>query len=46
MNWETVFRAIEIEKRTSAAEAVTRVGRYGTAEAVPFVQRRFFPQHV
>jgi hypothetical protein len=35
-----------LEKRTSAAEAVKQAGLYGTAEAVPFVQRRFFPQHV
>jgi hypothetical protein len=30
------------EKRTSAAKAVKREDIYGTAEPVPFVQRRFF----
>jgi hypothetical protein len=32
------------QKRTSAAEAVKHQAIYGTAKAVPFVQRRFFIQ--
>jgi hypothetical protein len=32
------------QKRTSVAEAVNHRSIYGTAEAVPFVQRRFFIQ--
>jgi hypothetical protein len=32
------------QKRTPAAEAVVGTASYGTAEAVPFVQRRFFIQ--
>ena len=33
------FAPIYIEKRTSAAEAVKRIGIYGTAEPVPFVRQ-------
>jgi hypothetical protein len=33
-----------LEKRTSVAKAVKRRQFYGTAEAVPFVQRRVFIQ--
>ena len=39
------LRPVSLEKRTSAAKAVKRACIYGTAEAVPFVERRFFPQH-
>ncbi len=30
-----------MQKRTSAAKAVNSSGSYGTAEAVPFLQRLF-----
>jgi hypothetical protein len=40
-----LFEQLEwLEKRTSVAKAVKRRRFYGTAEAVPFVQRRSFIQ--
>jgi hypothetical protein len=36
-----IFLLRSAKKRTSVAKAVKRVGFYGTAEPVPFVQRCF-----